>query len=344
MFIIYEVEDTPGFFSCQSFDPDSDNIYQISVGNNHVRFCSCPDSIGICKHMFLVSRIMKTPFSRVTISNTNQDYVFVSDMDNQLQSLRDSLARPTRQTSTTTQFTLDRFKFHLELYNHYQVLGEIYIDIQDYRKYPDLPQQNQVVNSSDIDVGCSHRKVRKKLERAEKHTEEEKEVSKVEDVLSKSPVTVNNTTLSQYQNAFNLHASKSNQLQKFYSSKKRASLLIANEIQKRRFLDKLVDNERIKIVSGGDWKKVIKFVGDRGAGVGSRIKGHRRYGGKWLGNVCITNEHMPSQTCVYCFQHLERPLLIEEKDGKIKRRYTKGSLIYINPGCVSVKHHRATKS
>ncbi|GAA5800204.1 hypothetical protein HPULCUR_005629 [Helicostylum pulchrum] len=278
-FIIYEVEDTPGFFSCQSFDPDSDNIYQISVGNNHVRFCSCPDSIGICKHMFLVSRIMKIPFSvrkivtiaREPVVNNRTDdkssyisayaengeeycacskktsrelqladYVFVSDMDNQLQSLRDSLARPTRQTSTTTQFTLDRFKFHLELYNHYQVLGEIYIDIQDYRKYPDLPQQNQVVNSLDIDVGCSHRKVRKKLERAKKHTEEEKEVSKVEDVLSKSPVTVNNTALSQYQNAFNLHASKSDQLQKFYSSKKRASLLIANESQKRRFLDKLI--------------------------------------------------------------------------------------------------------
>ncbi|KAI9246630.1 hypothetical protein EDC94DRAFT_529411, partial [Helicostylum pulchrum] len=40
-----------------------DNIYQISVENNHVRSCSCPDSIGICKHMFLVSRIMAIPFS-----------------------------------------------------------------------------------------------------------------------------------------------------------------------------------------------------------------------------------------------------------------------------------------
>ncbi|GAA5797860.1 hypothetical protein HPULCUR_003256 [Helicostylum pulchrum] len=153
--------------------------------------------------------------------------------------------------STTTQFTLDRFKFHSELYNRYQVLEELDIDIQDHINYLDLPQQNQVINSADIDVGCSHRKARKKLERAKKHTEEGKEVSKVEDVLSKSPVTVNNTALSQYQNAFNLHASKSDQLQKFYSSKKRASLLRANEIKKSRFLDKLVDSERRKIVSGG---------------------------------------------------------------------------------------------
>ncbi|GAA5797986.1 hypothetical protein HPULCUR_003384 [Helicostylum pulchrum] len=97
--------------------------------------------------------------------------------------------------STTTQFTLDKFKFHLELYNRYQDLGEVDIDIQDDRKYLDLPQQNQVINSADIDV---------------------------EDVLSKSPVMVNNTTMSQYQNAFNLHAGKSDQLQKFYSSKERA--------------------------------------------------------------------------------------------------------------------------
>ncbi|KAI9262607.1 hypothetical protein EDC94DRAFT_608610 [Helicostylum pulchrum] len=47
--------------------------------------------------------------------------------------------------STTTQFTLDRFKLHLELYNRYQVLGEVDIDIQDHRKYLDLPQQNQVI-------------------------------------------------------------------------------------------------------------------------------------------------------------------------------------------------------
>ncbi|KAI9244646.1 hypothetical protein EDC94DRAFT_437722 [Helicostylum pulchrum] len=60
----------------------------------------------------------------------------------------------------------------------------------------------------------------------------------------------------------------------------------------------------------------------------------------YRGNVRVTN----GQTCVYCFQHLEHPLFIEEKDGKIIRRYTKGSLICINPGYVSVKHGRATKS
>ncbi|KAI9254181.1 hypothetical protein EDC94DRAFT_696932 [Helicostylum pulchrum] len=116
-FMIYEVEDTPGFFSCQFFNPDSDNIYRISVENNHIRSCSCPDSIGNCKHMFLVSRIMTIPFSvrkivsisREPIVNNRTDdkssyisaYAENAEeyyMDNQFQSLRDSLARPARQT------------------------------------------------------------------------------------------------------------------------------------------------------------------------------------------------------------------------------------------------------
>lgn len=86
---------------------------------------------------------------------------------------------------------------------------------------------------------------RKKLKRAKKYTKEGKEASKVEDVLSKSPATINTTTaLSQYQNAYNLHVSKSDQPKKFYSSEKRASVLKAKEIQKHKFLDKLVDGEK----------------------------------------------------------------------------------------------------
>ncbi|CEG74323.1 hypothetical protein RMATCC62417_09559 [Rhizopus microsporus] len=31
--------------------------------NNHVHFCNCPDIVGICKHMLLVSRVKVIPFS-----------------------------------------------------------------------------------------------------------------------------------------------------------------------------------------------------------------------------------------------------------------------------------------
>ncbi|ORE17993.1 hypothetical protein BCV71DRAFT_286173 [Rhizopus microsporus] len=50
-------------------------------------------------------------------------------------------------------------------------------------------------------------------------------------------------------------------------------------------------------------------------GVGSTIKGYRGYGGKWKQcmhgmniNVCITNENMTSQTCMYCFSKLGNPI------------------------------------
>ncbi|KAL0137715.1 hypothetical protein V8B55DRAFT_1317116, partial [Mucor lusitanicus] len=50
--------------------------------------------------------------------------------------------------------------------------------------------------------------------------------------------------------------------------------------------------------------QTVLLVGDRGTGVGSRIKGHLRYGGHWKSkihgrytSVCITNEHHSSQAC-----------------------------------------------
>lgn len=93
------------------------------------------------------------------------------------------------------------------------------------------------------------------------------------------------------------------------------------------------------------------MVGDRGTRVGSRIKGHRRYGGNWLErmrgrreNVCITSEYKTSQTCIYCFEQLEHPQRIEEKDGKSIKKATKGSLMCVNLECVSVKYGRSIKS
>ncbi|KAI8085638.1 hypothetical protein BDF21DRAFT_241711 [Thamnidium elegans] len=56
------------------------------------------------------------------------------------------------------------------------------------------------------------------------------------------------------------------------------------------------------------------MIGDRGTGVGSRIKGHLHYGGKWKHDihgkytpVCIANENNTSQTCAYCYNKLSHP-------------------------------------
>lgn len=152
--------------------------------------------------------------------------------------------------STTTVFDLNRYKFYLNLYNRYQVLQEAEVNVENGCEYLNLPKKTLVINSADIDAGCSHRKVRKKLERAKRITEEGKEVAKIEKKLSESPVTTKNNTLSQYKNLFDLYNLHSEQLQLFYSSKKRSNILRSKEIQEKRFLDSLVDSERRSIVSG----------------------------------------------------------------------------------------------
>lgn len=62
------------------------------------------------------------------------------------------------------------------------------------------------------------------------------------------------------------------------------------------------------------------------------------------GNVCLTNEHRTSQTCLYCFEQLEHPFRVERKGERLLKLYTKGSFMCVNPKCVSFKHGRALKS
>ncbi|KAI8884326.1 hypothetical protein K501DRAFT_164491, partial [Backusella circina FSU 941] len=83
------------------------------------------------------------------------------------------------------------------------------------------------------------------------------------------------------------------------------------------------------------------FIGDRGTGVGSRSKGHRRYDGRWKQElhgrnttVCITNENKTSQTCGYCFSPIVHPrqrLVIKNKE--VLKECPSASQC-INPACV----------
>ncbi|KAI8073425.1 uncharacterized protein B0P05DRAFT_454026, partial [Gilbertella persicaria] len=89
------------------------------------------------------------------------------------------------------------------------------------------------------------------------------------------------------------------------------------------------------------------FVGDRCLGVGSRVKEHRRYGGKWkqklLGSasiVCITSEYSMSQTCVFCFQKLAHPVNRTKK----ATRTVKDAFDCLNKDCMSLKKKKATMS
>ncbi|KAK4517512.1 uncharacterized protein ATC70_000851 [Mucor velutinosus] len=91
------------------------------------------------------------------------------------------------------------------------------------------------------------------------------------------------------------------------------------------------------------------FIGDRGLCVGSRLKGHLKYGGKWkprlhssVATVHTTNEHKTSQMCMYCFGLTSHPTqTIKAKDGKTKTRSIHGAFLCLNPACVSVLNHIA---
>ena len=93
------------------------------------------------------------------------------------------------------------------------------------------------------------------------------------------------------------------------------------------------------------------FIGDRGTGVGSRIKGFKRYGGRWkevihseATNVCVTNENLTSKTCIFCFRRLTHPRISVTKNGEVFSRKVKGSFYCTNPLCVSVLSKCAAKS
>ena len=106
-----------------------------------------------------------------------------------------------------------------------------------------------------------------------------------------------------------------------------------------------------KANTGADKKQTLMFIGDRGTGVGSRIKGFRKYGGRWKEQlrgkhvtVCITNEHMTSQTCIYCYQELCHPKAILTKKNKQVLQENRSALMCMNPKCVAVKSGKSTKS
>jgi hypothetical protein len=129
------------------------------------------------------------------------------------------------------------------------------------------------------------------------------------------------------------------------------------EITDKKFREKICSAERNHCrhpgasQDNGKLKPLIMFIGDRGFGIGSRIKGHLRYGGKWKQlihglntTVCITNEEFTSQTCVYCFSKLSKPVHTMKKDGKTTQKTINGAFLCTNPNCISLKNARATQT
>ncbi|KAL0095657.1 hypothetical protein F4703DRAFT_1789314 [Phycomyces blakesleeanus] len=118
-------------------------------------------------------------------------------------------------------------------------------------------------------------------------------------------------------------------LRDFYNSPKIINKKRHVEIQQHRYRHHLCRRERLELKHSenklSSKKPLILFIGDRGTGTGSRIKGFRKYGGKWKQNingeavnVCITNECNTSQTCIFCFSPLTNPRIPGKKEEVTK--------------------------
>ena len=80
------------------------------------------------------------------------------------------------------------------------------------------------------------------------------------------------------------------------------------ECNDKRFRSGATSKERSFYVGRRPQTPLITFIGDRGTCVGSRLKGHLKYGGKWKPKlhavssaIHFTNEHKTFQTCMFCF-------------------------------------------
>jgi hypothetical protein len=122
------------------------------------------------------------------------------------------------------------------------------------------------------------------------------------------------------------------------------------EHQKQKAVDIMCSFERKSIEA--PFNSPTMFIGDRGHCVGSRLKGHLKYGGHWKErknhgrntHVFITDEYNTSQTCVFCFQKLQHSLrLIENKSGKDKIVHVNGAFQCENELCISLMHGQASQ-
>ncbi|KAI8353523.1 hypothetical protein B0O80DRAFT_369618, partial [Mortierella sp. GBAus27b] len=92
-------------------------------------------------------------------------------------------------------------------------------------------------------------------------------------------------------------------------------------------------------------------IGDAGTGVGTRIKGFARRGGRKLRRehsrytvVAVTPEFRTSKTCAYCFCTLQRAKSRRLKNGSIQEIAINGALVCINSQCPTFLHGHNTSN
>ncbi|KAK4509272.1 uncharacterized protein ATC70_007622 [Mucor velutinosus] len=210
-----------------------------------------------------------------------------------------------------------------------------------------LPESYKM-RAEDIDFGPGQFMRRNIILKDKKTAEEGKRVQEIEKHLPRSSVFRAKEVEDVISN-LDAHRSNGQALRAFYHSKKQNTLSNKTEHIDRHFRSCFASRERSFCAGVRPQTSLTMFIGDRGLCVGSRLKGHLKYGGKWkprlhssVATVHTTNEHKTSQTCMYCFGPTSHPTQsIKSKDGKTKTRSIHGAFLCLNPACVSVLNHIA---
>lgn len=134
-------------------------------------------------------------------------------------------------------------------------------------------------------------------------------------------------------------------LRQFYWSARAVKQKRTAELFSRKAKDRIAASERAYIQDQSQCKLpfVVFCIGNAGMGIGSQIKGFNRRGGRWIQKlhgryaiVAITNEFRTSQTCVFCYGQVIRPLNSVGKKNN-------GSSRCMNPKCISFMQGRAIR-
>ncbi|OAD00506.1 hypothetical protein MUCCIDRAFT_185348 [Mucor lusitanicus CBS 277.49] len=254
----------------------------------------------------------------------------------------------------TVAFDAKRFAFHLDMFCHQGLDKEEQAALvaKHDPAFLSLPPSYKI-KADDVDFRCGYRKARLKLERRKR---ENPHIRQLEQASRESSLKGADTAQS-YLSRFSVQQSNSGALQAFYDSPARRAENRHLELHNKTQRNKICASERQFVVQhkkeessgpAGEGSsrrkpkpKPIMMIGDSDLGVGSTIKGYRRYGGTWKQNlqggnthVCCTSEYMTSQTCMYCFSKLTHPTSKQLVKGKVVTKKVAGAFVCLNPDCV----------
>jgi hypothetical protein len=250
--------------------------------------------------------------------------------------------------STTVSMTDGQYKRHLELYNRYACL-----------KVDPLPQEEQEsipilrkpfpVTAGEIDQRSLSRKHARKRKRRKKGWPD---VQAAEDRLGQHSMKLTQS-VDQVMQSRSVGLEGRDILRGFYFSNQARKESRTQEMITSKVYDQKAVKERKYVVQAakGETEPPILCIGTAGTGVGLRIGGHSKRGGTKMRQrhrryiiVSMTNEHHSSQTCVFCFQQVQRPKTRKLVKGKWKPVSVNGSSLCMNPQCLAYWHGCNTRA